>query len=736
MLLVQIKCLATHIVGGEMYYDYLGNNQYRITLKIYRDCLNGQAQFDENASITVRDAAGNVIGGDWGTGVYGMGAPAINMILPSINSKCIQAPNNVCVEEGIYTHTVTLTPKTGGYYITYQRCCRNNTVSNLLLPGQQGSTYFIRIPGPEEAVNNSSARFDRFPPLFLCNNLFFNFDHSATDPDGDQLIYSFVAPYQGLDACCPIVGVIGPAASPNCPSPPPSCPQEAEPSPYVPVNFIPPYSSSYPISSNPSVVINPQTGMLSGKPNQQGQFVVGICVSEFRAGKLINKTCRDFQFNIISCTVAVASEIKIQDRPCEGNTITFTNQSTVNEGTLKFHWDFGVPGMLSDTSNVPNPTYTYQDTGKYTVTLIANPGKTCADTSTSIVHVYPALSIKFPPVQKQCLRNNSFDFQVAGDYHKTATFNWSFDSTAIPPTSTNANPNAIKFTQGGLYNVKLLATQFACRDSFIDTVRIIGRPLAKINNLAASYCVPAKIGFSNGSKGEGQLKYEWRFSDGTISYKFEPVVIFNNAGLYGAVLKVESTGFCKDSALTSLFNITVHPLPNANFTVTPKQVSIFEPEIIVKSISGEDIRSSVYNFGDGTGEFLFYSGSHFYNEPGTYIVSQVVSNHYGCRDTAREEVRILPEVRFWIPNAFTPDNNDKNDLFMPVTIGLEKYKFEIFNKWGERLYITKNPQEGWDGSFKNKACQQDTYIWKISFINVVSESLETKTGHFTLLRNP
>ena len=215
LLFLSLRNSATHIVGGEIIYDYLGNNAYKITLKIYRDCssttgfdgvpgINGQVI---PAIVSIMDLNGLPVD------TLDMGAPIITKIPPTINNHCIQTPNNVCVEEGVYTKTVTLQPKAGGYFVVYQRCCRNTTVLNLLLSGTQGSTYYTKIPGPELAVNNSSPRFKNFPPIFLCNNLAFNFNHAATDPDGDLLVYSICPPFIGLDGCCPYMTVPPPSAA-------------------------------------------------------------------------------------------------------------------------------------------------------------------------------------------------------------------------------------------------------------------------------------------------------------------------------------------------------------------------------------------------------------------------------------------------------------------------------------------------------------------------------------------
>lgn len=903
LLFTFVKINATHIVGGEMIYDDLGAGKYRITLKVYRDCFNGVPPFDgmsggTQAILTVREAANGAL-----VGTYNIGLPTIINIPPTINSPCIQTPGGVCVEEGIYTYTINLPPKTGGYHVIYQRCCRNNSILNLNVPGNQGGTYYAKIPGPEQFSYNSSPRYKNFPPIFICNNINFTFNHSALDPDGDQLVYSLCPPFLGADGCCPTIngGVTG---SSFCSNPPPFCPSSAPAPPFPNVNYSTGYSGSYPIASSPAFSINPVTGILTGKPNLQGQFVVAICVQEFRNGVLIDTHYRDFQFNIIPCIVSVVSNFPDQIQPCQGNTVSFTNQSASNLGSMVFHWDFGVASINTDTSNVVNPTYVYQDTGKYIVTLIANPGTQCTDTTKKIVYVYPPLNVNFNSHLKQCIVNNSFSFAVQGTYINATTFNWNFNSAATPSTATTlsvnnvtynapglyfvkllakqfacrdsfidtirvfgktkvqinkdpicegstisftnqsianlgplnfhwdfgvplinsdtsnlANPiytyadtgkfivtlitnpktlcadttkkqilvypplninfnsqakqcfinnafnfaasgifantttfnwdftsaaspsvantlivNNVSFNQPGLYFVQLSAKQFACRDSFIDTIRVLKRPKALINNLGNLKCDPAKIAFVNGSYSDLPLSYLWTFSNGNTSTAFEPTQIFTPAGIYGVTLTVKTTSICIDTSMFSVSNITVNPKPYAGFTFSPQVTTIFDPDIFIYNKASNDVVSWNYTFGDGSGT-IYPSEMHTYLEYGDYVITQIVNNKYGCYDTLPQIVKILPEFRFWIPNCFTPDGNLLNDNFMPIAIGIINYEFDIFDRWGEKIFSTKNPKQGWNGNYKGKECKQEVYVWRITFKNIVTEKNEVHYGHVTLLKN-
>jgi hypothetical protein len=228
-------------------------------MKVYRDGLNGIPPFDNPAFITIFDASGNVY-----TTLQVAYTNSIT-VPPSINSPCAPtSTGNAIVEEAIYTATINLPPLIGGYYIVYQRCCRNGTILNLINPGDVGATYWEHIPGPEVVAINSSPRFTNRPPIYICNGLPIQFDHIATDPDGDSLVYSICNPFNGLDVACPVIDPTNP-----------NCPPANTPPPYISVPFQSPYSASYPMSSNPAMNINSSNGFLDGVPNINGSMGCG-----------------------------------------------------------------------------------------------------------------------------------------------------------------------------------------------------------------------------------------------------------------------------------------------------------------------------------------------------------------------------------------------------------------------------------------------------------------------------
>ncbi len=189
---------ARHIIGGEITYKFLGvfggSNRYEITMKIYRDCYGGGAGFDDPAKVAIY--RGTEDNNAYVT-TLNFSNPTVKN-LPPIPPPCVSSLPSVCVEEAVYKRTVDLPILTNeSYFVVYQRCCRNQTINNLVSPGDIGATYTIAITPEAQKQQNSSPTFKNFPPIIICNNIPLEFDHSATDPDGDLIFYSLCSPLAG-----------------------------------------------------------------------------------------------------------------------------------------------------------------------------------------------------------------------------------------------------------------------------------------------------------------------------------------------------------------------------------------------------------------------------------------------------------------------------------------------------------------------------------------------------------
>ncbi|HKK75984.1 MAG TPA: PKD domain-containing protein, partial [Saprospiraceae bacterium] len=351
LILFVAPAMATHIVGGSISYRCLGNDQYEITVRVYRDCFNAApgADFDDPASIGIFDRAGLL--------VADVRVPFVSEdTLTNIPNECLVIPGNVCVNTTTYVATVELPFREGGYQLVYQRCCRNETIQNLVNPLETGATYDIWLTEESMLTCNSSPVFKEWPPIFICVNDELNFDHSAIDADGDSLVYKLIAPLQG-----------GTFAEPM--------PQPPNPPPYDEVLLIEPtYSVDNFLGFGEPLMVDQDNGLMTVTPSILGQFVVGVSVEEYdrETGELLSISRRDFQYNVIQCESFQAA-FNAPEAVCDQFTVQFDNQTV---GASEFLWNFS-SADTSFTSSERSPEITFPDTGLYQVELIVDPGYVC-----------------------------------------------------------------------------------------------------------------------------------------------------------------------------------------------------------------------------------------------------------------------------------------------------------------------------------------------------------------------
>ncbi len=404
---------ARHLIGGELSYTCMGNNDYQINLEIFRDCnCFNCADFDDPARIVVFNGNGAVIQD------LSLFNPQIDNVPLNTDGLCLENTPDVCVEIGVYQTIVNLPPAPGGYNMVYQRCCRNETIVNLSNPSDQGNTYVIAVPESDSnnSCHNSSPKFNNFPPILVCANSPLIFDHSASDEDGDELVYSLCTPFQG--------------ANPDDPQP-----NFIPPPPYDPVVWDPAFSETNQMGGSPEITIDETTGELRAFPDATGQYVVGICVSEFRDGVLLSQNVRDFQFNVEECDIVVADitvDIGLEVvNVCQGDSFQLGGDIF---GADSFVWS---PFTGLDNPNILNPTI-LSVTEPITYVLIATDFSTnCQDTDT--ITVVPVTAIADAGSDIDACSVEQVQLQGSGG----ELYSWEPAESLDDPTSPNpiANPS-------------------------------------------------------------------------------------------------------------------------------------------------------------------------------------------------------------------------------------------------------------------------------------------------------
>ncbi|MBK7427083.1 MAG: hypothetical protein IPI60_08655 [Saprospiraceae bacterium] len=364
MLVGVQKASATHIVGGEITYRSLGMmgmnlEKFEVTLTVYRDCntINPNAVFDDPGRIAVfHTRPDGTVFYEYSTLPFRMGDDTLST---NINPACDPVAANVCVHRTLYRDTITLDRVEGTYTLAYQRCCRNVTVSNIVDPLETGMTLAVEITAEARAAANSGPVFKTWPDVFICVGEPLDYDHGANDVEADSVVYRLCTPYHGATRAVPI---------PVLPGPPP----------YEEVVWAPNFSTANMLGGANPLTIDPVTGIFSGIPEIPGQFLVAVCMDEYRDGVFFSTTRRDFEYNVIACGEMPTADFIAPELQCGELTVRFENTSTGHESS---QWFFDWPATTpTSNSNDQFVTHTYTEDGSYVVALIVDNGTGCTDT--------------------------------------------------------------------------------------------------------------------------------------------------------------------------------------------------------------------------------------------------------------------------------------------------------------------------------------------------------------------
>ena len=611
--------IADHIIGGDIYYDDLGGGNYKFYITIYRDCNAEGAWFDDPLKLTV----------------YNNGSLVVNMNVPfpgfvtipvDFDNPCATAPTNVCVQRAIYQTTLQLPPIVGGYTISYQRCCRGPNVDNIVNPDDTGLTLTTQIPGSETGhSNNSSPRFINYPPILLCAGEELSIDHSAIDPDGDELVYSLVSPYVGGNSFDP-------------------APNQADPPPYFPVQWIGGFNSENPLGPGSNSTIEPD-GMLTVSPNIIGLFVFGVRVQEFRDGELIGETIRDFLFKVFDCNITMQAILPQQEELssfisyCQGLTVEFENNSY---GGTNYLWDFGVSGISTDFSTQESPIYTYQEPGEYIAQLIVNPGWDCTDTAYMSIVINNPFSLFWEAEDSLCIVGNSFDFTGVTN-SADAIFEWVLDGDASITNWSGLDIPDVSFSTAGYHTVLINGDDGECQNSFEDSVYVVSMPNVEAVVPDNVECLGFTIDFDGIYSGVSTI--QWDFGDegsSDVSSLPNPSYTYTAPGIYSVELIGSSVPNCSDTNTVQIEvkeKIILDMMHNDSLCITD---GFYNFEAIIEGPPGTLCE---WNFGPNaslTGSTDLIVSNIQFNQPGHQEI-RLTGSHEDCIDSLIELVYVYAE---------------------------------------------------------------------------------------------
>lgn len=652
---------AGHILGGEINYEYLGNNEYHIWVDMYFEPENlaeivGTGNADDFATLALYENSGSFSVSNSSLFTF----PLIDT--SSFETKFQQCSSDTLrkrVKKFTYGGNQIIPSNPNGYILTYIRCCRDET--NFVNINEDLGLSLSAIIRPNNQSNNTPL-FINEPPRFVCQGNAFEFDMSCTDSDGDVLKYSIVAPRDGGSS----IDVRH---------------EEFD----IEAHFFPPfdpivYPNGYwgdnPFGNN-DVTINENTGLLKGTADQLGDYFVAIQIEEYRSRQLIGTRIRDFAVSVENCQIPIAIAEVNSDTAnpvyvCLNEELIFDASNSFSSGSniKSYAWDFDYEG---NTASSMKTTFSYDKPGAYYPTLKVIDQGDCESKNKIhyIVNVGTKPSFQLNDTTICQFSEYCFDVEneydsilVEGSYYKPMIESYAWLGQFID------NPNikgaCITPSQNGQF--QYLYTITDNHNCTFDTSIIVQVDEAANSFFAYNdsiYCKDGTSPYLIAKETDGGVFFE---NTGLLNIDSNSGSLSLSNAIEGDQYQIEYLidGTCPSNHFHTLI---VAKTDSANFNFNPNQFcknSTLSHIALLNADSGIFTSTVGLNFSDNSTGLIDLSKSN----PGVYTI-QLLTNGF-CKDSMSFEIEILanddPAFRY-DKDRYCKYGNDPLLTIPPVTNG-------------------------------------------------------------------
>ena len=280
--------------------------------------------------------------------------------------------------------------------------------------------------------------------------------------------------------------------------------------------------------------------------------------------------------------------------------------------------------------------------------------------------------------------------------------------------STGQTSQLISVSDEGIYSVNVTSPA-GCTYSDEVSVDNTFLPSLAFSTPNNSACPPASFTLIDQSvpqENDPIVAWNWQINNQAFNTSTTNVDI-STSGSYGVTLEVITQMGCV-ATLNLNDYLNVHDLPSPNFITEPEEINQCDKTIKLINFS-TDYDSLSWNFGDGFISAEDTITTYTYTEVGAYIIALNTVNEFGCESQFYREINPIASIPFFTPNAFTPDDDELNETFIPQLGCTDEFEFWIMNRWGEVIFYSNDVNVGWDGIYENQKCPLGVYSWKARY---------------------
>jgi gliding motility-associated-like protein len=428
-----------------------------------------------------------------------------------------------------------------------------------------------------------------------------------------------------------------------------------------------------------------------------------------------------------TCQNSFTANVVINHNPTittSGATVCLNTPAVLKaSGAVSYLW-YGPDFYQSATSNAFVPGATSSVVTVYTVVGAAANTCTSVVTASLTTLALPVPSLRILPATRVCL-NKTLSFEGFGGF----SYEWRGpDNIFFTGQLVELKANSIWYS--GNYTLTVIDLN-GCKSYTNTFIQVDALPQGNLRGSKMEGCVPLCSDFSfEPSLGSSpNVKTSWivngkGYAANSFSFCFYQSGDHSIQGTF-----IDTLTSCIN---TSTFTVSVYPLPTADFEQLTIPAVENEEVFFVDKSQGEGINYWSWFFFK-TDSSSRQNPSFMYKETGVYPLALTVKNSWGCADTLVKLIKVDPELNIFIPNAFTPNEDGLNDVFLPVLRGIKSYNLFIFNRWGQKIFSTSDTNQGWDGTYSGEICKSDVYIWKI-YISAINGKEKNLTGTVILNR--
>lgn len=419
------------------------------------------------------------------------------------------------------------------------------------------------------------------------------------------------------------------------------------------------------------------------------------------------------------CTDSISYTVHVFDSPVSGfvsniralcfknNRFIFFNSSTMAVGTMKYNWNFGD----GDSDTTRDVTHVYAAPGTYTVRLTVTSDKGCPNDSAFDITVHPEPVVAFTePNAQQCFGNNQFNF-INGSTILTGSMQylWSLGDGATAVTTDVTHSYAVP----GDYTVKLVAlSDKGCTDSTSSNVKIFKYAIADFK--VEPICVNLRLPLFNQTVNTSPsiLTYLWEFGNGQTSTLQNPVYSYPAPGNYPIKLTVSNI-YCPQTFSVKQLTVDIDASIAGIRYPDVEAVMNFPEQLQARQIASTVLWTPSISLDFSTSYRPSFKGL------ASQLYQVQLKTRTGCLTVDTQFVKIKKKIEIYVPTAFTPDGNGKNEYLYPVLMGFKKLNyFRVYDRWGKMLFQSQTERPGWDGRVNGEKQTTKTVVWMVEAVDV------------------